>query len=138
VLYIYTSFCPEHAWQVRKFDPSKHSIFSLQAEFSEAEEEAAYSQLELKESVELLPNATSSPEHSSRELMSPRQQGSPGNSSREQCSPRHREHCLPGHSSRQQGSPGRSFRSHKSPNKKTLNMKFGRAFTICEGNAGPL
>lgn len=43
------SFCSEHTWQIQKFDPSKHSIFSLEEELSEDGEEAAYSQLEVKE-----------------------------------------------------------------------------------------
>lgn len=51
------SHCPEHAWQLRKFNPTKHSIFALgevakeEEEEEEVEEEAAYNQLEIPELV---------------------------------------------------------------------------------------
>ncbi len=31
-LYVWYSVCSEHAWKIRKFDPSKRSIFSLSQE----------------------------------------------------------------------------------------------------------
>lgn len=60
------SSCSEHAWKIRRFDPSKHSIFSLKEE----EEEPAYSQLEVEDrdtdqNAKLSFNPVISPEHRS-------------------------------------------------------------------------
>ncbi len=78
------SYCSEHAWQVHKFDPSKHSIFALGEE-----EEPAYDQLEV------IPPSSSA-------------------ISAEQSS------------------------EHQQVVNRTPNVKLGRAFVICGGNAGPL
>lgn len=94
------SFCSEHAWQTQNFDPSKHSIFSLEEELAE-DEEAAYSQLQVKD-------------------------GGPDQNVQ-----------VPSHPMLPPAlSPERSSGHHKS--KKTLSMKLGRSFIICEGNAGHL
>ena len=76
------SHCPEHPWQIRKFNPSKHSIFTLE---HQEEGEAAYSLLD-------------------QDLA-------------------------------EQGQ-GPSDQVPKEATKK--NLKLGRSFTICGGNAGPL
>ena len=38
-LYCLCSFCPEHPWETRKFDPGKYSVFALEEEDQLAEEE---------------------------------------------------------------------------------------------------
>lgn len=38
-LHCLCSFCPEHPWETRKFDPGKYSVFALEEEDQLAEEE---------------------------------------------------------------------------------------------------
>lgn len=50
------SFCPDHPWKLRKFEPGKHSIFSLQQQSQYEEQCSAYSEVSLETGSSTLQN----------------------------------------------------------------------------------